>query len=99
MKKDKYSKARGSWSRILDITCSGCKARICFYQKDGSGPLKRMYLDRIINGPRQNNKLICGQCQRELGIYFIYLKEKRPSYRLFQNSVTKKIVSQSSISA
>lgn len=40
MKNDKYKKARGGWSRILDIRCENREQHICFYRKDGPGPLK-----------------------------------------------------------
>jgi hypothetical protein len=97
MKNDRYSKVRGGWSRFLDITCEKFNSHICFYQKDGSGPLKRMYLDRMLDSKPSSFELICNSCEHELGMKIMYLKENRPSYRLFQNSVNKKIISQAAI--
>ena len=99
MKKDTYSKARGGWSRILEISCEGCSVKVCDYQKDGPGPLKRMYIDRMINSSPASPELACSACKRILGMRVVYEKENRPAYRLFQDSVTKKIVPQNKILA
>lgn len=96
MKNDKYKKARGGWSRMLDICCEHCGSHICFYQKDGPGPLKRMYHDRIDGFSTKNNKLECPKCESVLGIGITYEKENRSAYRLFVGSITKKIVKSSS---
>lgn len=96
MKNDKYSQARGGWSRILDITCE-YDHHVCYYQKDGPGPLKRMYIDRMIGLIPSGNILACPKCNHELGLKIIYAKEKRDVYRLFQNSVKNKIASQTLI--
>jgi hypothetical protein len=93
LKKDQYRKTRGGKSRLLDISCESCGAHLFFYQKDGPGILKRVYVDRIIdlkNLSKEN--LTCPECKDVLGVYYIYPKEKRPAYRLFAGEVTKKIV-------
>lgn len=99
-KNDIYKKARGGYSRLLDISCADCETHICFYQKDGPGILKRMYLDRIIdsNFEGQQNKVLkevkvfaCPNCKQLLGIPIVYKKENRLAYRLFAGSVSKKI--------
>lgn len=92
MKNDRYKKARGGWSRILDICCEKCEQHICYYQKDGPGPLKRMYHDRMSDFSTQEDKLTCPKCKEVLGIGIIYAKENRPAYRLFVGSITKKLV-------
>jgi len=98
-KTDKYRKARGGYSRFLDIFCAHCAAKVLVYQKDGPGPLKRLYLDRIFAPEKLTNwqnmplakifHLACGQCRTILGIPYVYPKEKRPAFRLFA-AVTKK---------
>lgn len=95
MKNDIYSQARGGWSRMLKITCEKCDGHVCFYQKDGPGPLKRMYVDRMIDIKPSGTTLACRNCGHELGIKITYAKENRPAYRLFQGSVNKKITKQS----
>ncbi len=100
-KKDKYKKSRGGYSRFLEITCEKCRNVIALYQKDGPGQLKRMYLDRIFSPERlvklQNvalkkmPNLICSKCKEVIGVPYIYKKEKRSAFRLFEGSVTKKI--------
>lgn len=92
MKNDKYKKARGGWSRMLDIQCGKCEQHICNYQKDGPGPLKRMYIDRMDGIVTDEDKLLCPQCKEMLGSKIIYEKEDRPAYRIFVGAVTKKII-------
>jgi len=102
LKNDKFKKARGSYSRLLDISCENCQEHICFYQKDGPGIIKRMYLDRIYESTQYSNlekqslnnipKFICPKCHRELGNAYIYEKENRLAYRLFVGAILKKIV-------
>jgi hypothetical protein len=74
-KNDHYKEFRGGYSRILNISCAKCSKHICFHQKDGPGILKRMYLDRIIDTYKTENKqFICPGCNQILGIKFIYEK-------------------------
>lgn len=101
-KQDKYKKARGGYSRFLEIKCEKCRNLIALYQKDGPGSLKRMYLDRIFSPEKLSRlqniaikkipNLVCSKCKQIIGIPYIYQKEKRPVFRLFEGSVTKKIV-------
>lgn len=82
-KTDQFKSNRGSWSRILDATCYVCGKHVFFYQKDGSGPLKRSYLDRFIDVKPKNEKdFRCQHCNELLGIYQPYKKENdRPAFR------------------
>lgn len=102
LKHDKYRAARGGYSRLLEIQCEHCDNVVALYQKDGPGPLKRMYLDRI-SSPESFLKLqhlpikkvpnlFCPDCKRLIGIPYIYEKEKRPAFRLFEGAVKKKVV-------
>ena len=101
-KKDKYKKARGGYSRFLEIKCEKCRNTLALYQKDGPGTLKRMYIDRIFSpeklvklqsiAVKKIPNLTCSKCKQVIGIPYIYPKEKRPAFRLFEGSVTKKIV-------
>lgn len=90
---DKYKKKRGGYSRILEISCEKCGTFICFYQKDGPGNLRRMYLDRIFQPSISLTKkdLICSRGHL-LGIKIVYEKEKRLAYRIFVDALKKKIV-------
>lgn len=100
-KNDKYKKSRGGYSRLLDIRCAKCDTHLFFYQKDGPGLLKRMYLDRIYgskvySGLENSNlkrvpSLVCSSCKQLIGVPMNYSKENRSAYRLFVGSVTKKI--------
>ncbi len=100
-KKDKYKKARGGRSRLLDISCPDCGTHICYYQKDGPGLLKRMYLDRIFDSKysglensdiKSLPQFICPKCERYLGVPDIYKKENRLVYRLFVGAINKKLI-------
>ena len=98
---DKYRKARGGYSRFLNVLCEHCDAKILVYQKDGPGPLKRLYLDRIFAPENLANfqkllinkipNLTCSKCKSVLAVPYIYKKEQRKAYRLFVGTVTKKI--------
>lgn len=100
-KTDKYRKDRGGYSRFLNVLCEHCGARILIYQKDGPGPLKRLYLDRIFAPENLANfqklsinktpNLTCSKCKSVLAVPYIYKKEQRKAYRLFVGAVTKKI--------
>ena len=92
-KNDKYKKARGGYSRLLQINCRKCGSAICLYQKDGQGNLRRMYVDRIVE-PKVSIARKDFACPKNhsLGVKITYEKESRPAFRLFVDSVTKKIV-------
>ena len=100
-KKDKYKSARGGHSRLLNVFCRKCESIVVVYQKDGPGNLRRMYLDRIFSpdnlvGLQSLNiedipTLKCQKCSEVLGTPYIYIKEKRKAFRLYQDSVIKRI--------
>ena len=85
LKNDTYSQARGEPS-LLKITCSGCNQTIMHYQKDGPGPPKRCYFDRIFP-PIDTLYLNCPSCQRLIGAPVTYVKEKRGAFHLIEGSV------------
>ncbi|MDD4784283.1 MAG: hypothetical protein WC483_02075 [Candidatus Paceibacterota bacterium] len=100
-KKDHFKSARGGHSRLLEIHCRKCENIIAFYQKDGPGELRRMYMDRIFE-PAELAKLQsldikdipvlkCNKCKEILGTPYIYMKEKRKAYRLYQDAIIKKL--------
>lgn len=93
LRNDKYKKVRGGYSRLLDISCEKCAQHICIYQKDGPGTLRRMYIDRITE-PQVSISRKDLSCHRGhlLGVKIIYEKENRPAFRLFVDSVVKKII-------
>lgn len=79
---------------MLEIVCRKCAVRICLYQKDGPGNLRRMYIDRIYSPAVSlvRKDLSCSSGHL-LGVKIIYEKEKRPAFRLFVDAVAKKTVS------
>lgn len=102
LKNDTYRKTRGGYSRFLDIYCSNCKNHILLYQKDGQGPLKRLYLDRIfapdnltffhLTGDiKKIPNLICPNCHSHIGTLYKYPKEKRLAFLLSPISFIKKV--------
>lgn len=91
LKNDKYKKSRGGYSRILDIKCAKCGVHICFYQKDGPGIIKRLYLDRIFDMETKEKELRCSNCKSLIGIKFVYERENRPAYKMFVGAISKKI--------
>lgn len=109
LKRDRFKNARGGWSRILKLSCSVCNRNLMYYQKDGEGSLKRLYLDRIISPSdlaKLENKpiselpnLICKGCNELLGTPFIYKTENRKAFRLYQDAVNKEIIKQTKTSS
>ena len=93
LKSDKFKKARGGPSRLLEISSAKCGERVCFYQKDGIGLLKRMYLDRMIDPSMSIDAktLVCSKCGTHLGNAMIYEKENRPAFRLELGAIAKKL--------
>jgi len=101
LKRDKYKSSRGGYSRLLSIFCRKCGILIVTYQKDGPGNLRRLYFDRIfspqklVNLQKLNIKdipfLKCNKCNEVLGTPYIYTKENRKAFRLYQDAVMKKI--------
>jgi len=101
-KKDRFSKARGGPTRFLQISCAKCGAFVAVYQKDGPGSLKRMYIDRIFSPEalvgliglpmKKLTPLSCAKCAHVIGVPFLYEEEDRPSFRLFEGAVSKKII-------
>lgn len=97
-KTDKYRNSRGGSSKFLNIYCEHCGTHILLYQKDGPGPLKRMYLDRIVAPQRLTDlqsanivpNLLCRGCKRLIAIPSIYEKEKRRAYALLAYTIIKK---------
>lgn len=92
-KNDRYKKNRGGYSRLLAIACQKCGSAICKYQKDGPGTLRRMYIDRISDAKVSIGRkdLTCAKGHL-VGVKMLYEKENRPAFRLFVDSVTKKII-------
>ena len=102
LKSDTYRKTRGGYSRFLNIYCSNCKNHILLYQKDGPGPLKRLYLDRIFapnnlkslyltRDIKKIPNLVCPDCYHQIGIIYEYPKEKRLAFLINPISFIKKI--------
>jgi hypothetical protein len=92
-KNDNFKRARGGSTKLLQIGCGQCGVEICTYQKDGSGTLYRMYLDRII-GPAvslERKDLTCPEGHL-IAIKMIYEKESRPAFRLLPGSIVKKLL-------
>lgn len=91
LKNDKFRKARGGYSRLLEISCSSCNEKLFNYQKDGPGIIKRMYVDRIYEGV-VGSSLRCKKCNYLLGNLTIYEKENRPAYAIKLGAIKKKII-------
>lgn len=93
---DKFRQNRGGWSRLLKISCKVCNNFLFYYQKDGPGPLKRSYIDRIIKNKSplkwKNEFVFCPKCNSCLGFNEPYAKENnRPAIRFASEAITYKI--------
>ena len=100
-KKDKYKNARGTHSRLLNLFCRVCNEKILTYQKDGPGNLRRLYFDRIFTPKNLTNLeskplnavpiLRCPKCNEDIGTPYIYKKENRKAFKVYQDMLVKKI--------
>lgn len=98
-KTDKYRSARGGNSRLLNLHCRKCKHVFAVYQKDGPGNLRRLYLDRILAPKnlvglqeetlKSLSCLKCEQCGFVIGVPYLFVKEKRKAFRIFQDAIIK----------
>jgi len=96
IKKDVYRQRRGNFSKIILLKCKKCKNKIGYYQKDGNGWLKRLYLDRLyilpdLKPPRFviNKYLSCQQCNTKFAKAIIYEKENRQAFMLLKDALIK----------
>ncbi|MBS3116305.1 hypothetical protein J4421_01790 [Candidatus Woesearchaeota archaeon] len=100
-KKDEYKSARGTYSRLLNLFCRVCGEKILVYQKDGPGNLRRLYFDRIFSPKKWTNLeskplnavqiLSCPKCKEDIGTPYIYKKENRKAFQIYQDALIKKI--------
>jgi len=105
LKRDQFRKARGGRSHFINLECRTCKEWILLYQKDGPGPLIRLYLDRI-HAPKELSSLqdrytqgmveqllplTCSKCKATIGYPAVYEKEKRLCFILVEKSITKRL--------
>jgi hypothetical protein len=101
-RRDRYARARGGPSHLVDVYCAACGAHVLLYQKDGPGTLVRLYLDRILAPPsladlqyRCESKadvpnLVCPSCECVLGVPMLYAAEKRLAFRLIRGRFSRK---------
>ncbi len=101
-KKDRYSRARGGSSEFLNVYCSSCTTHIALYQKDGSGSLIRMYLDRIfepkelaslqidVHDKKTTPNLVCPSCKSLIATPMVYVPENRLALRMIKGKFYKK---------
>ena len=100
-KKDKYKNARGNYSRLLNLHCRVCGNLFVIYQKDGSGNLRRIYMDRIFHPKNLTNLekkplneikiLKCFKCKEDIATPYIYKKENRKAFKVYQDMIVRKI--------
>ena len=100
-KRDKYKSARGGYSRMLTLHCRKCDTVFAEYQKDGPGNLRRLYMDRIIapeklvglekKSIKDVSPVRCPKCGFIVGMPYIYMKENRKAFRVFQDALVKRI--------
>ncbi len=100
-KNDRYRKARGDRTKLVNLFCRVCKEMVMVYQKDDyPGRLRRLYFDRIffqknLTGLEEKPinsvpTLRCPKCQEDLGTPYIYKKENRKAFKCYQDALIKK---------
>ena len=89
---DAFTKSRGD-PCLICIHCKKCSKLIFIYQKDGPGPLKRSYLDRICRAfiDLENSMIRCPSCEAKLGFLDVYEKESRKAIYWFADCVESQL--------
>jgi hypothetical protein len=90
---DAYRRARGGEAHFLDLYCARCGSHLLLYQKDGFGPLLRLYRDRIVDSRKPisaKGALRCATCNEMMGTPMIYAKESRPAFHLVPGATAKR---------
>lgn len=103
VKNDKFRRTRGGPSNFLNLFCASCQSWLLLYQKDGSGQLLRLYLDRI-HAPDNLSTLHeqytaadvykvptlkCASCGAIIAHPMVYELENRLAYRLIPGRISK----------
>jgi len=98
---DQHKKIRGKHSRLLDLSCRVCGKKIIIYQKDGPGNIRRLYFDRIFFPKRLTkleskslnsiSSLRCPKCREDIGTPYIYKKENRKAFKVYQDALVRKV--------
>jgi len=100
-KKDIFTVNRWNYSRRINLHCHKCDHIFATYQKDWPWNLRRLYFDRIMS-PKTLTKLVeqnlesipnlrCWNCNFEIWVPYIYEKENRPAFRIYQDAIKKSI--------
>ncbi len=82
---DRFKTRRGGTSKWLMVSCRECQDDLFVYQKDGTGQLLRIYLDRIFSVPsgerpykgfveQHLGALACLECETIIGVPMTYKK-------------------------
>ena len=82
---DHFKTRRGGTSKWLMVSCRECQDDLFIYQKDGTGQLLRIYLDRIFSAPSGERPykgfteqhlgvLACLGCETIVGVPMTYKK-------------------------
>ena len=101
-KNDEYRKARGSRTRLVNLSCRVCGKNIMVYQKDDyPGRLRRLYFDRIFYPKHlvdlqekpltEVTTLRCPKCREDLGTPYVYKKENRKAFKVYQDALVKEV--------
>lgn len=100
-KRDSYRSSRGDYSRIVNLSCRCCKKQFAVYQKDGPGKLRRLYFDRLLHPSdysllqdkdiEEVDPLVCKYCNESIGTPYVYSKENRKAFKVYQDMIISKI--------
>lgn len=100
-KKDIYKNNRWWYSRLINLHCRVCDNLFAIYQKDWPWNLRRLYMDRIlypenlVDLDKKNLKdievLSCTNCKEDIATPYIYTKENRKAFKVYQDMIVKKI--------
>lgn len=109
LKNDRHRRVRGGDAVFLLLSCTKCATPVLLYQKDGSGALRRCYLNRIfappelerlqrdpsVRGHHDLKPLSCAGCNAIVG-HPMHHHDGRIAFRLIDGAIAKTKIRNSS---
>lgn len=98
---DRYPKGRNPRKLEVEIKCVNCKNTLMKYEKSGNGPIDKIFFDSMLDNVhlKKNKELICIDCDKKLGVRFVFGPEKKTAFRMYPGSIYYKVIKQPKVVA
>lgn len=91
---DRYPKGRSPRRLDVEIKCVNCKTTQVMYRKTGNGPIDKVFFEDILDNVslKKNKELSCPECEKVLGVRFVWGPERKVAFRMYPGSIYYKVV-------